>query len=48
MARNKSRVVPHRPELLGNGPDQLLLIAALEIPTSDGPPEEDVPDERKI
>src|SRR6185369_11394942 len=56
MAEGRHRAVPgheggivaHRPELLGDRAEELLLVAALEIPAADRTLEQDIADQREL
>src|SRR5439155_25179321 len=48
VAGNESRVVAHGPQARPDRSDQLLLIAALEVPAPHGAFEQDVADQREL
>src|SRR6476620_3657287 len=48
MSRDEGGVVAHRPQLLGDRADQLLLVAARKIPPPDRALEQDVADRREV
>ena len=48
VSRHKGGVVAHRPQTRGDRADQLLLIAAREIPAADRALEQDVADQREL
>jgi len=48
MAGNEGRVVAHRPQFVDDRADELLLVAAREIPAPDRAAEQDVADQRQI
>src|SRR4051794_25845193 len=48
VPRHEGGLVAHRPEALGDGADELLLVAALEVPAADGAAEQHIADEREV